>query len=65
MIKRLFTREKFQPILGHDIDKPRITLAGWCLILLYLGVPAMAIGGLIDLIVQQITGECVGVWCLF
>jgi hypothetical protein len=65
MIKRLFTREKFQSILGHDIDKPRITVAGWCLILLFLGVPAMAIGGLIDLAVQQITGECVGVWCLF
>lgn len=65
MIKRLFTREKFQPILGHDIDKPRITLAGWFLVLLYLGVPAMALGGLLDLVVQQLTGECIGVWCLF
>lgn len=65
MIKRLFTREKFQPILGHDIDKPRITLAGWFLILVYLGFPAMLIGGVIDLIVQWISGECLGVWCLF
>ena len=65
MIKRLFTREKFQPILGHDIDKPRITLAGWFLVLLYLGVPAMMVGGLMDLVVQWLTGECVGVWCLF
>ena len=52
MIKRLFSREKFQPILGHDIDKPRITAAGWLLILLYLGVPAMVIGGAIDFLLQ-------------
>ena len=65
MIKRLFTREKFQPILGYDIDKPRITAAGWLLLLFYLGVPAMAIGGIIDLVLQWFTGQCVGVWCLF
>jgi hypothetical protein len=38
---------------------------GWLLILLYLGVPAMLIGGVLDFILQAITGECVGVWCLF
>lgn len=65
MIRRLFTREKFQPILGHDIDKPRITAAGWLLIFLYLGVPAMLAGGLIDLMVQWRTGQCLGIWCLF
>jgi hypothetical protein len=65
MIKRLFTREKFPPILGHDIDKPRITATGWLLILFYLGVPAMIVGGIIDLALQWFTGQCVGVWCLF
>ena len=65
MINRLFKRDKPQPILGHDIDKPRITAAGWLLIFLYLGVPAMLIGGLIDLLIQLTTGQCVGVWCLF
>jgi hypothetical protein len=65
MIMRLFTREKFQPVLGHDIDKPRITAAGWLLICLYLGVPAMLMGGAIDFVVQWITGDCLGVWCMF
>ena len=65
MIKRLFTREKFQPILGHDIDKPRVTIAGWLLILFYLGVPAMVVGGMIDLALQWFTGQGVGVWGLF
>ena len=58
-------QDKPQPILGHDIDKPRSTAAGWLLILVYLGVPAMLIGGLIDLLIQLSTGLCVGVWCLF
>jgi hypothetical protein len=65
MIKRLFTPEKFQPVLGHDIDKPRITAAGWLLIFLYLGVPAMLMGGALDFVVQWITGDCLGVWCMF
>lgn len=58
-------QEKSQPILGYDIDKPRITAAGWLLILVYLGVPAMLIGGLIDFMIQLATGRCLGVWCLF
>ncbi len=58
-------REKPQPVLGHDIDKPRITAAGWLLIFIYLGVPAMLIGGLIDLLIQLSTGRCLGIWCLF
>ena len=57
--------EKPQAILGHDIDKPRITAAGWLLIFMYLGVPAMLIGGLIDFLIQLSTGRCIGVWCLF
>ena len=65
MIKRLLNREKHPAILGHDIDKPRITAAGWLLILFYLGVPAMLIGGAVDLIIQWSTGQCLGVWCLF
>lgn len=65
MINLLPKREKPQAILGHDIDKPRITGAGWLLICLYLGVPAMMLGALIDLLIQLATGRCVGVWCLF
>jgi hypothetical protein len=38
---------------------------GWLLILLYLGIPAMFIGGVLDFILQIITGQCMGLWCLF
>ncbi len=62
----LFSRKKIpQPVLGYDIDQPRITGAGWLMIVIYLAVPAMAIGAGIDFIVQQITGQCVGIWCMF
>ena len=50
-------------IRGHDLGKPRLTPAGWALILLYFGVPAMLVGALVDLLIQWSTGECVGLWC--
>ncbi len=64
MIKRLFKSAAHAPVLGYDIDKPRITAAGWILIFVYLAVPAMLVGGLIDVLIQLSTGQCVGVWCL-
>ena len=51
-------------IRGHDLGKPRLTAAGWALILLYFGVPAMLIGALVDVLIQWMTGECMGLWCL-
>jgi hypothetical protein len=65
MIKRFFNSTPRELILGHDIPSPRLTSMGWLLILLYLGVPAMVIGGALDFILQAISGQCVGVWCLF
>ncbi len=50
-------------IRGHDLDKPRLTPAGWVLILLYLGLPAMLAGAVVDFLIQWSTGECVGLWC--
>lgn len=50
---------------GHRLGKPRLTAAGWALILLWLGIPAMLLGALLDLGLQWLSGECVGVWCLF
>jgi hypothetical protein len=52
-------------IRGHDLGKPRLTAAGWVLILLYFGVPAMLVGALVDVLIQWTTGECVGLWCWF
>ena len=50
-------------IRGHDLGKPRLTPAGWALLLLYFGVPAMLVGALVDFLIQWSTGECVGLWC--
>ncbi len=51
-------------IRGHDLGKPRLTAAGWLRVLLYLGVPAMLVGAGLDFLLQWLSGECVGVWCL-
>ncbi len=50
-------------IRGHDLGKPRLTAAGWRLVLLWLGVPAMLAGALLDFAIQWFSGGCVGLWC--
>ncbi|MFM7761262.1 MAG: hypothetical protein ACKO6R_10435 [Burkholderiaceae bacterium] len=50
-------------VRGLDLDKPRPTAAGWALIMLYFGLPAMLIGALIDILIQWTSGHCVGLWC--
>lgn len=65
MIQRFFKASPIVKVLGHDIDKPRLTTAGWCFIFLYLAVPFMTLGALFDFFIQLTTGRCVGVWCLF
>ena len=52
-------------VLGHDIPKPRPTLAGMGLCVVYLGIPVAIIGNLIDFVLQLTLGWCIGVWCLF
>ena len=51
-------------ILGHDLPKPRLTLAGlgWCFV--YLGLPIALVGNLLDLLVQLALGWCIGLWCI-
>jgi len=57
------TKAAAHRVRGLDLDKPRPTAAGWALIMLYFGVPAMLIGALIDIVIQLASGECVGLWC--
>jgi hypothetical protein len=51
-------------ILGHDLPKPRLTLAGalWCMV--YLGVPVLLLGSLLDALAQWLFGWCLGWWCV-
>lgn len=65
MIQRFFKARPISKVLGHDIDKPRLTFAGWYLIFLYLALPCMLLGALFDFFIQLTTGHCVGVWCMF
>ncbi len=52
-------------VLGHDIPKPRLTLAGVAYLLIYLGLPVLILGNLLDLATQWLFGWCIGIWCLF
>jgi hypothetical protein len=53
-----------KPVKGIDVGKPRITAWGLWYLFLYLGVPVMLLGALLDLAIQWSTGWCVGLWCL-
>jgi hypothetical protein len=51
-------------ILGHDIPKARLTLLGWAWGALYLGLPIVVLGNVMDFIFQWALGWCIGVWCI-
>jgi hypothetical protein len=51
-------------ILGHDIPKARLTPSGWAWIGLYLGLPILLLGNLVDFFFQWALGWCIGVWCM-
>jgi hypothetical protein len=65
LIRRIFQRSPTQTILGHRIPEPRLTWMALLWGLLYLGLPLLVVGTLIDLLIQKITGTCTGFWCFF
>jgi hypothetical protein len=62
--KKPMSSPKLPSILGHDIPKARLTLSGWAWTLLYLGLPVILLGNLIDFIFQWTLGWCIGIWCI-
>lgn len=54
-----------QTVMGHYLPEPKPTLwaAFWALV--WIGLPALGIGLLLDFLVQWITGRCFGLWCYF
>lgn len=56
-------RAKLQTVAGHRIPEPRITLMAIWLGFLWVGLPVLAIGGLLDLVAQLAFGVCTGLWC--
>lgn len=56
-------RAKLQTIAGHKLPEPRITPMAIWLGFLWVGVPILVAGGLLDLIAQFVFGICTGLWC--
>jgi hypothetical protein len=51
-------------VMGHDIGGARLTPVGVFWLLVYLGLPVLVLGNLLDLLVQWGLGWCVGLWCI-
>lgn len=51
-------------VMGHDIAGARLTAAGVFWLVVYLGLPVLVLGNLLDLLVQWSLGWCVGLWCI-
>ncbi len=65
MLNKLRLRRKEHTVMGHRLEEPRMTLMVVLWALVYVGLPLMVVGSLIDLGVQVVTGQCVGFWCWF
>lgn len=51
-------------VMGHDIVGARLTATGVFWLAVYLGLPVLVLGNLLDLLVQWSLGWCVGLWCI-
>ena len=56
-------RAKIQTVAGHRLPEPRITPRAIWLVFLWVGLPILAVGGLLDVIAQMVFGVCTGLWC--
>lgn len=56
-------RTAIQTIAGHRLPEPRITPMAIWLAFLWVGLPILLIGGLLDLVMQFAFGICTGLWC--
>lgn len=56
-------RAKLQTIAGYKLPEPRITRMAIWLAFLWVGVPILVLGGLMDLLMQLVFGICTGLWC--
>lgn len=63
MLKKLFSRQKLETVMGHRIAKPRYTWQTGFWIGVYVLLPLFLLGSLIDVLIQLTTGVCTGLWC--
>jgi len=62
---RWLRRPPVQTVMGQRLPEPRLTWGAAAMALIYLGLPVLAVGMVIDALIQLTTGRCTGVWCWF
>lgn len=65
MLKTLRERRKNETVMGHRLEEPHPTLLAVWWALVYLGLPLLLLGTVVDAIIQLTTGSCTGFWCWF
>ena len=55
---------KHAAVMGHDVAGARLTPAGVLWLGVYLGLPVLVLGNLLDALLQWRLGWCVGLWCI-
>jgi hypothetical protein len=65
MLNKLRLRRQAQTVMGHRLDEPRPTLMLVVWAFVYVGLPLIVVSSGVDLLIQQITGNCTGFWCWF
>ena len=65
MLNKLRLRKQAETVMGHRLEEPRLTLMLVLWVFVYVGLPLLAISSVVDLLIQQITGNCTGFWCWF
>ena len=65
MLNKLRLRKQAETVMGHRLDEPRLTLMLVWWVFVYLGLPLLVVSSVVDLLIQQITGNCTGFWCWF
>jgi hypothetical protein len=65
MLQRLLAKRRDQTVMGHRLKEPRLTLMALLWGLLYVGLPIIGFGLLMDVLIALAMGHCFGLWCYF
>ena len=65
MWRKFFERTPVQTVMGYRLPEARLTWQAALWMVVYLGLPLLLLGTLIDLAIQLTTGICTGLWCFF
>ena len=65
MLQRFLKKRSDQTVMGYRLEEPRLTLIALMWFLLYVGLPVIFLGLLMDFLIEWTTGHCLGLWCYF